>query len=165
MARKLGWLDMMFGGDYSEHAAINSNAENLEVVEADLGKLQTIVHKQAQEIMQLRAMVLGLVEVIQERVPFTDGDLEGAMKRAWLELNPPPPEPKAAEHPYRGAAQIEPTPDEIAAAKALLNTAQDHHFSKRFDDARAIYQQIVEQHGNTKQAATARAQLDNLRKA
>jgi hypothetical protein len=59
---------------------------------------------------------------------------------------------------------IEPTPEDIAEAKALLKAAQDHHFEKRFVEARAIYADIVERHGHTKQAVTARQQLDNLRR-
>ena len=59
----------------------------------------------------------------------------------------------------------EPTPDEIAAAKALMKTAQDHHFGKRFAEARDVYQEVIDKYGTTKQAATARQQLDNLKKA
>lgn len=36
-------------------------------------------------------------------------------------------------------------------------------FSERFQEARVIYQQIVDEHGGTKQAAIARQQLENLR--
>ena len=44
----------------------------------------------------------------------------------------------------------------------LLADAQKHHFGKRFDEARAIYQQIIERYADTKQAATAQQQLENL---
>jgi hypothetical protein len=56
------------------------------------------------------------------------------------------------------------SPVDSPTAQALLTTAHDHHFSKRFQDARVIYQQIVEQHGATKQATVARQQLENLSK-
>lgn len=59
----------------------------------------------------------------------------------------------------------EPTPETVTAAKALICIAEQHHFSKRFADARATYAQIVEKYGNTKQAIVAKQQLENLRGA
>lgn len=139
-------------------------------VEATVADLRSVVERQAKEIMQLRAMFMGLVDVLHEKALVDDAALETAVKAAWTKLSPPPPEPKpASTSPYRGT-QGGPSADEveaaeIAAAKALLAKAQEHHFSRQFQEARSIYQQIIEQHGNTKQAVVARQQLENLRKA
>jgi len=54
-------------------------------------------------------------------------------------------------------------PEDIDAAKKLHRVAEDHHFSKRFADARAVYKEIIDRYGTTKQASVARQQLDNLR--
>jgi TolA-binding protein len=59
----------------------------------------------------------------------------------------------------------EPSAEEIEAAQTLLAQAQKHHFSKQFQEARAIYKQIVERYGDTKQATVARQQIENLRNA
>jgi hypothetical protein len=72
--------------------------------------------------------------------------------------------PVPSTDPYRGIPTTDPRDEDVAAAKALLAVAQDHHFSRRFQEARAVYQQIVDSHGDTKQAATARQQLENLRR-
>ncbi|MGE0870379.1 MAG: tol-pal system YbgF family protein [Kofleriaceae bacterium] len=165
MAQRLGFLSQWAFGQWADREAINRNADDLATVEADVGTLKTIVQKQAEEILQLRAMLMGLVEVIQEKVAFHDAELEGAVRSAWTELTAPPPAPATSDHPYRGTTANEPSPEEVAAAKALLATAQDHHFSKRFQDARAIYQQIIDRHPDTKQATMARQQLVNLRTA
>ena len=39
------------------------------------------------------------------------------------------------------------------------------YISKQFQEARAIYKQIVERYGDTKQATVARQQIENLRNA
>jgi len=165
MAEKLGFLDQMLWGKWADRAAINRNAEDLSNVEADVTALRTLVQRQAAEITQLRAMFMGMVEVLHQRGHLDEGELESAVKAAFLKLSPPPPEPKPGPtDPYRGTTS-EPSAEAIEAAKALLATAQKHHFGKRFDDARAVYQQIIDQYADTKQAATARQQLENLRKA
>lgn len=164
MAEKLGFWNQWLFGDLAERGAINRNAEDLSVVEADVSKLRTVVQRQAQEILQLRAMMLGLIETLQEKVALDEKDLERAVNRAWESLQPAPPQPKPAQtDPYRGTPG-EPTEVDVAAAKALLSSAQNHHFSKRFDDARAIYQQVVDKYGDTKQAVIARQQLENLKR-
>ncbi|MDX2087967.1 MAG: hypothetical protein SFX73_08960 [Kofleriaceae bacterium] len=161
---KLDLLDQILFGDSAQRNVINRNADELLVVEADLDKLRTVVQRQAQEILKLRAMLMGVVEVVQEKAPFRDAELESAVQRAWESLNPATASLRGAEHPYRGPVGEEPTPEEVEAAKVLLTKAQDHHFSMRFDQARAIYHQVVERHPNTKQAINARQQLDNLKK-
>lgn len=163
MAKKLGLLDQILFGDWADRAAINRNAEDLSNVEAEVSALRTVVQRQAEDILRLRAMLTGLVDVVREKVSFSEVELEQAVQAAWTELAPPPPPTTRTDvHPYRGDP-VELSEEEIAAAKALLKSAQDHHFSKRFSEARALYQQIVDQHPTTKQATTARQQLDNLR--
>jgi hypothetical protein len=164
MAQKLGFLNQWLWGDWAERAAINRNAEDLSAVEADVGELRKLVQRQAEEILRLRAMFMGLAELLEEKGQVDDADLGRAVESAWNRLNPRPAEPVPSTDPYRGMP-TEPSDEDIAAAKGLLAVAQDHHFSRRFQEARAIYQQIVDSHGDTKQAATARQQLENLRRA
>lgn len=165
MAEKLGLLNQWLFGQWADRATINRNAEELSAVGADLDALRAVVQRQAQEIVQLRAMFLGMVEVLREKVQLDEAELERAVKAALAALSPPPPEPKQPSDPYRGIAAGDPSAEDVAAAKALLADAQKHHFGKRFDEARAIYQQIIERYADTKQAVTARQQLDNLKKA
>src|SRR3569623_922088 len=165
MAEKLGILNQMLFGKWADRSAINRNADSLASVEGDLGELRKLVQRQAHEILQLRAMFMGVVEVLHAKTPFDDADLELAVDAAWQKLNPPAPEAvQGATDPYRGTPVDVPAAD-VEAAKALLASAQQHHFSQRFAEARTIYQQIVDQYGNTKQAATAAQQLANLRRA
>ena len=163
MAKKLGILNQYLFGEWADRAAINRNAEDLSIVEADVTELRKLVQQQAQDILRLRAMFMGVVEVLHTKAPFDDAELEAAVQAAWMSLTEPPPKQPATD-PYRNAP-VDPSTEEIDAAKALLASAQKHHFSQQFTEARAIYQQIVDSHPNTKQAATARQQLDNLRRA
>jgi len=45
----------------------------------------------------------------------------------------------------------------------LMKVAEGHHFSKQFAEARSVYEEVVAKYGNTKQAASARQQLQNLK--
>lgn len=170
MAEKLGLFSQLVFGDWSERATINRNAEELSAVGANVDELRRVARRQADEILKLRAMFMGIVDVLEQKAGVQRTDLEDAVDAAWAKLNPaPPPDvqtPQAGTtgDPYRGTVG-EASAAEIDAAKALLATAQEHHFSRRFLEARAVYQQIVEQYGNTKHANTARDQLKNLRNA
>ncbi len=161
MAKRVRW----WAGEWFEKSAINRNAEELEHVEANVGELQKTVARQAREIVQLRATILGVVEVLHGKIAFDDTELESAVNEALGRLAPPPPAPKAAPtDPYRGLAPAsDASAEDVAAAKALLRAAEDHHFAKRFAEARAAYQEIVDKYGGTKQAAVARQQIENLR--
>lgn len=64
--------------------------------------------------------------------------------------------------PRRAAEAGAPAVDD-AEAKALLAAAQQHHFAKRFADARRDYAQLVVSFPASKQAEVARQQLDNLK--
>lgn len=64
MAQKPGFLDQMLFGDTEERAAINRNAAELDKVEASVGDLRRVVQNQASEILQLRAALSGLVDVL-----------------------------------------------------------------------------------------------------
>ena len=61
-----------------------------------------------------------------------------------------------------GGNRTEDAVDDIEA-KALLRIAQEHHFSKRFPEARRCYSDLVERFPDTKPAVVAWQQLDNLR--
>jgi hypothetical protein len=169
MAQKLGFFDQWFRGEWADRDAINANAEALESVEAHVSDLKAMVKRQSEEILRLRAMILGLVNVMQTVAPFSDGELERAVNEAWTALQPPPPPPKLKANPnqtdpYRGLpAAGDPAHEDIESAKKLLKLAEEHHFAKRFAEARAVYEEIVSRYGNTKQAGVARQQLVNLR--
>ncbi|HEX7703719.1 MAG TPA: hypothetical protein VF403_23425 [Kofleriaceae bacterium] len=62
------------------------------------------------------------------------------------------------------SAPVTPDPSN-ELAKTLLKQAEDQHFASKFDDARATYAAVVERFPGSKQAATAKQQLDNLRNA
>jgi len=165
MAEKLGIVNQMLFGKWADRAAINRNADSLSAVEGNLDELRKLIQRQSEEILRLRAMFMGVVEVLHSKAPFDDVELEHAIDSAWQSLTAPPPSASpTATDPYRGTPG-EPSASDVEAAKALLASAQQHHFSQRFAEARTIYQQIVDEHGNTKQAATARQQLANLKKA
>jgi hypothetical protein len=165
MAEKLGLFNQLLFGDWAQRGAINKNADDLSIVEADLGELRKVVQRQAAEILQLRAMFMGVVEVLNEKTPFDSKELERAVQEAYAKLTAPPEKPQQATDPYRGLPSEPPSEADVEAAKALLASAQNHHFSRRFNEAREIYQQICDRYSNTKQAGVARQQLDNLRKA
>lgn len=166
MAKRLGLFQMWLGGDYAERATINANAEALDGVEQVIREQQMQIDKQAKEIMELRATVMALAEVLQRKVPYDDGELEQEVKVAYAELMPPPPAEaphtdRRAGDPYRGL----PAPlEDSAEAKQLLAEAQEYHFMKQFSAARKIYQDIVDRFGETKQAVAARQQIANLAK-
>ena len=163
MVRKLGIFGQLLGGDYAQRNAINTNAEALETIEAKVKDLQDTVGRQAKEILQLRATIMGLAELMQAKVPFDDAELELEIRAAWTELVPEPAPKQKPTDPYRGMSADEPTPADIDEAKRLLRVAEGHHFSKQFGEARAAYQQVINQYDGTKQAALARQQLQNLR--
>lgn len=166
MAEKLGILDQMLWGKWADRSTINRNAESLAAVEGDLGELRKLVARQGEEILRLRAMFMGLAELVQTKTAFSDLELEQAVDAAWAKVSPPVAAPSAtATDPYRGTPADSSAAVDVPEAKLLLAKAQDHHFSQRFAEARAIYQQVVDQYGTSKQAVTARQQLANLRKA
>jgi hypothetical protein len=164
VAEKLGIFSQWLGGEWADRRAINRNADALDSVEANVSELRSTIAHQSEEIMRLRAMIMGVVEVLHAKAPFADAELEAAVKAAWTELTKPPPAPPTQTDPYRSLPG-EPTSDDIAAAKALMTIAENHHFAKRFADARATYQEVVTRYGNTKQAVVAKQQIANLRGA
>lgn len=168
MAEKLGILNQLLFGDWSERATINHNAEELTNVAATVIELQQVVQRQSDEIDRLRAMFMGVVDVLQDKAGIDPKHLEEAVQAAWSILRPPPPPPMvlgpALGDPYRGTPSDASTAD-VDAAKSLLRSAQDHHFSKRFAEARKVYEEVIERYGHTTQALTAREQVKNLRDA
>ncbi|MDB4955601.1 MAG: hypothetical protein JWO36_3170 [Myxococcales bacterium] len=164
MAEKLGFFSQWLGGNWAERNTINANADALESVEGKVRDLQSTADRQAKEIVQLRATIMGLAEVLQAKVQFDDSELEREVNAALEKLTPQPKAPiQGATDPYRGLPGGDPTPEDIDAAKKLMRVAEDHHFSKRFADARSVYKEVVEHYGGTKQAVAARQQLQNLR--
>jgi hypothetical protein len=160
MAKKLGIFNQLFFDKWADRSAINANAEALESVEMDVTALRKVVARQAKEIDHLHALIEGVVEVLHAKLPFDDAELEHAVTAALERRAPPQPAPQPTD-PYRNTPAGS-TPDDPAAA-ALLRAAQDHHFAKRFAEARAAYKEIVERHAESKQAKIAQQQIENLR--
>jgi hypothetical protein len=163
MATKVWIASQWLGGGSADQHAINQNAKILESVEVSLSSLQATVARQAQEILRLQAMIAGLVDVLQFKVPFDADELDRAANDAWNQLAPPAAAPAAPTDPYRNQPTSDTTTEDVAAAKALLRVAEEHHFAKRFADARVTYQEVIDRFGNTKQASVARQQIENLR--
>jgi hypothetical protein len=113
MAQKVRWLDgWLLGNEWADRRVINQNADELAHVEGGMAQLGAIVKRQRQEILWLRAVLSGLVEVLHARAPFDGDELEGAVQAAWNQLTAPPPAPAPAPtmtDPYRGTP-AEPTP-------------------------------------------------------
>jgi hypothetical protein len=101
MAQRLGpWDGNRFG------TVINHNADELEDVEGSIETLRLAVVGQRQEILQLRAMVIGLVDVLRSKLALADEELDRAVGAALTALQPPRSAPRsagaaAAGHPYR----------------------------------------------------------------
>lgn len=117
MAQKVGSLDSWLVGAWADRTVINQNADDLANVEASVGSLQATVKRQGQEILWLRAVLSGLVEVLHEKSPFDSAELERAVQAAWNQLTTPSPAPSPAASmtdPYRGTP-AEPTalPDRL----------------------------------------------------
>lgn len=95
MAKKLGWLSQSLWGEWADRDAINRNADDLENVESNVDVLRAQVQRQGAEIVKLRAMIMGVVEILHAKAPFDDAELQSAIQAAHAELTTPPPAPRA----------------------------------------------------------------------
>jgi hypothetical protein len=102
MAQKLGVFSQWMFGEWADRDAINRNAEELDYVEGTLSSLHAIVQRQGQEILRMRAMIMGVVEVLHAKAPFDDAELERAVQAAWRQLTAPPAPAPPMTDPYRG---------------------------------------------------------------
>ncbi len=164
MAQKLGFFYQWLGGSWAERHTINANADALESIERKVGALQATADQQAKEIVQLRATLIGLAEVVQAKMHSDDSELERALNAALGKLadQARAPIPGAAD-PYRALPADAAMAEDIEAAKKLMHVAEEHHFAKRFAVARSLYEEVVANYGGTEQAIAARQQLENLR--
>ncbi len=158
MSDEIEFLEGVWGN--SERSAIQSNARVLDRAVKRVTELESKVARQADEILELRAMVLGLGALLKRRLDYQAGDLEQEVKIAYDQLMPPAPVLSMATDPYRGVPLDERVDED--EAKRLMKQAQDHHFSKEFTEARTIYQDIVARFPGSKQAVTADQQIKNL---
>jgi hypothetical protein len=92
MVRRFTYVSRWFG-DYYDRTAINEHADELDAMEDNVGKLQLVVKRQAEELLMLRAYVIGLVQVMRSKVPFDDAEVDAAVSDVWAELTAPPPPP------------------------------------------------------------------------
>lgn len=117
MAEKLGIVNQMLFGKWADRAAINRNADSLSAVEGNLDELRKLIQRQSEEILRLRAMFMGVVEVLHSKAPFDDVELEHAIDSAWQSLTAPPPSASpTATDPYRGTPG-EPSASDVEAAR------------------------------------------------
>jgi len=101
MAEKLGLLSQWAFGNLAERGTINRNAETLSNVEAHVVDLRNLVERQANEITQLRAMFMGLVEVLHDKAVVDEAQLEHTIKAAWTKLSASTVQPHAPGGPQR----------------------------------------------------------------
>jgi hypothetical protein len=102
MAQKLGIFDQWFRGEWADRDAINWNAQELSAVSDDIGRLNAVIQRQAGELLRLRALIMGVVEVLHDKAPFDNAELERAIQVAWAQLTMPAEQPhKAAQHDNR----------------------------------------------------------------
>ena len=80
MAEKLGIFGQMLWGHWAERSVINRNATSLETVEGQVAALRDTIEKQNDEIVRLRAMIVGLAEVVTGVAPYDGAELERADK-------------------------------------------------------------------------------------
>lgn len=98
MAQRLGFFDQWAFGEWADRNAINRNADDLSMVEASVEGMQAQIARQQKELLQLRAMLMGVVEVLHAKAPFDDAELDAAVAAAHAQLTAPrPPVP----HPGR----------------------------------------------------------------
>ncbi|HEX3760005.1 MAG TPA: hypothetical protein VHW23_14920 [Kofleriaceae bacterium] len=121
MAQKFDWSAWRLGL-FTERAVINRNAEELDYVQGTLSSLWGTVQRQQQEILQLRATLIGVIEVLHARAPFDVDELDRAVQTALTDLTAPPPPPPspppASTDPYRGLP-AEPTPPPVRLVLCL----------------------------------------------
>jgi hypothetical protein len=110
MAQKLGFFDQLLFGEWADRAAINRHAEDLSRFEVSVSGLQAAMQRQGQEILLLRATIMGLVEVLHTRSPIDEAELQAAWGR--LLSPPPPPVAPSMTDPYRGMPGPAPAPRE-----------------------------------------------------
>jgi hypothetical protein len=111
MAQKVSLLDYWLLGAWADRTAINRNAEDLADVEVSVSSLKAAVLRQGQEILWLRAVLAGLIEVLQKTSSLDNAELERSVQTVWNQLTAPPPlSPPAptTTDPYRGTP-AEPT--------------------------------------------------------
>jgi hypothetical protein len=91
MAQRLGRFDQWVSGEWADRRAINRNADELDAVAIDVSQLQTTIRRQGEELLALRAYVIGLIEVMRVKAPFDDAELDAAVSEAYAEITAPPP--------------------------------------------------------------------------
>lgn len=98
---QVGFFDQWFFGAWADRRAINETSNELYAVEGNVQQLNQIVAQQRKELLQLRALVLGLVEVMHRKAPFDEAELQKEVEVAYDRLlRPPPPPPMPPANPY-----------------------------------------------------------------
>ncbi|HEX4451264.1 MAG TPA: hypothetical protein VH143_10365 [Kofleriaceae bacterium] len=93
MTQRVSRWDAFFDNQYADQRAINQNAEELDAVQTDVEKLSKLVRRQADDLLLMRAFVIGIVEVLHVKAPFDQAELDAAVSAAYARLTAPPPAP------------------------------------------------------------------------
>ncbi|HEY1546737.1 MAG TPA: hypothetical protein VGG28_02900 [Kofleriaceae bacterium] len=93
MAEKVGSFSWFRDLEYRERDAIDQNANELDQMEGDVAALGKLVRKQADDLVVLRAFVIGLVEVLHTKTSLDQAELDAAVSDAYARLTAPPPPP------------------------------------------------------------------------
>jgi hypothetical protein len=91
MTERVSRWDAFFGNQYADRQAINQNADELDTVQTEIEKLNKLVHRQADDLLLMRAFVIGIVEVLHAKAPFDQAELDAAVSEAYAQLTAPPP--------------------------------------------------------------------------
>jgi hypothetical protein len=85
---QIGLFDQWWGGAWADRNAINQNANELAALEGNTQMLQDLVRRQAQDILRMRAMFAGLVQVLEAKNLVAESELQAAIQATWEQLDP-----------------------------------------------------------------------------
>jgi hypothetical protein len=77
--------------DFHARRAINDHADEIDAVETEVETLQRLVKQQADELLMLRALLVGLVEVMRSKGSIDEAELDAQVSKVWEQLTAPPP--------------------------------------------------------------------------
>jgi hypothetical protein len=117
MTQRLGFWN--WNPQRADRLAINENADELDLVSSQVDMLKAQLRMQAEEMLWLRATLMGVVEVLHAKAPFDDAELKLAVEEAHRILTAPPAPPPSATgpnagNPYRDGTSAAPSGPPVA---------------------------------------------------